>query len=79
MFVRLSNIAHRYRKFISIIETYSIDNIDFLAPKTVINSQKKRTLFDKCPSLEWLQRRVGGNSCTHDSMHFWAVMGYNMQ
>ena len=32
MFGRLSNIAHRYRKSISIIETYSIDNIDFLAP-----------------------------------------------
>ena len=31
-FGRLSNIAHRYRKSISIIETYSIDNKDFLAP-----------------------------------------------
>ena len=31
-FGHLSNIAHRHRKSISIIETYFIDNIDFLAP-----------------------------------------------
>ena len=31
-FGRLSNIVHRYRIFSSIIETYFINNIDFLAP-----------------------------------------------
>ena len=55
-FGRLSDIAHRYRKSVSIIETYPIDNIDFVAPSS-FKTRKQRILFEKCPS-----RVVAANS-----------------
>ena len=77
-FGRLSNIAYRYRNSISNIKTYSIGNIDFLTPSTVINSQTMYPIWQMSilSCWEWLQRRVSDNRYDHDPMHFWAVMGY---
>ena len=76
-FGRFSNIAHRYRKPISIIETYSIDF--FSCPLNCHKLTNNVPYLTECPSWEWLQRRVSDNRYDDDPMHFWAVMGCDMQ
>ena len=49
-FGRLSNTSHRYRRSILITETYSMHNIDFLAPYTV-----KLTNIVSYSTVFWLQ------------------------
>ena len=52
-FGRLSNTSHRYRRSILITETYSMHNIDFLAPYTV-----KLTNIVSYSTVFWLQSLI---------------------